>query len=94
MGDYFYEPDGKCRISLQITSDDPGFWGSKALSYDMYFAFMSFSPQNAGLQVLKQLAWNSLKYSGMTTEEKQNASNEFKKSWDKFVDDALNNKLE
>jgi adenosine deaminase CECR1 len=81
-------------VPIVICADDPGFWDAKALSYDMYFAFMAFTPQNAGLRVLKQLAWNSLKYSGMSVAEKQNASAEFKKSWDKFIDDALNNNLD
>lgn len=99
-------------IPIVICADDPGFWDSKGLSHDMYYAFMSFAPQNAGLKVLKQLAWNckfsslllsggrllikvffsifkALKYSGMSTEEKKNAGVEFKKQWDKFIDDVL-----
>lgn len=56
------------------------------MSYDFYYAFMAFTPADAGLQVLKQLAWNSLKYSALTQKEKSYASVLFKASWDKFID--------
>lgn len=48
-------------IPFVISNDDPSFWNAKGLSYDFYYAFMSFSPQDAGLAYLKQLVWNSLK---------------------------------
>lgn len=48
-------------LPVVIGSDDPGLWNAKALSYDFYYAFMAFTPANAGLKVLKQLALNSIK---------------------------------
>lgn len=48
-------------MPMIISNDDPGFWNAKALSYDFYYAFMSFAPVNAGLKTLKQLALNSIK---------------------------------
>jgi hypothetical protein len=50
---------------------------------------MAFSPADAGLQLLKQLAWNSFKYSGLNNEEKLNASIMFKSQWEKFIDYLL-----
>lgn len=46
---------------------------------------MAFTPRDAGLQVLKQLAWNSLKYSTLSQKERSYASVLFKSSWDKFI---------
>jgi uncharacterized lipoprotein YehR (DUF1307 family) len=50
---------------------------------------MAFTPADSGLQVLKQLAWNSLKYSALSPTEKSYAAVLFKSSWDKFVDYVL-----
>jgi adenosine deaminase CECR1 len=74
---------------LKISNDDPGFWNAKGLSYDFYFAFMAFTPADTGLQVLKQLAWNSLRYSALNTTERVNAARIFKASWEKFIDVVL-----
>lgn len=48
-------------LPIVIGNDDAGFWNAKALSYDFYYAFMAFTPVNAGLKTLKQLALNSVK---------------------------------
>ncbi|CRK88796.1 CLUMA_CG002502, isoform A [Clunio marinus] len=76
-------------IPIVIGNDDPGFWNAKGVSFDYYYAFMDFTPADEGLQVLKQLAWNSLKYSAMTPKEKKNAAVVFKAEFDDFVDYIL-----
>lgn len=48
-------------MPMIISNDDPGFWNAKGLSYDFYYAYMSFAPVSAGLRTLKQLALNSIK---------------------------------
>lgn len=77
-------------VPIVICSDDPGFWNAKGLSYDMYYAFMSFTPVTAGLNVLKQFALNSLNYSGMNSTEKSNAIKAFNVLWNKFINDSRN----
>lgn len=50
---------------------------------------MAFTPADTALQVLKQLAWNSIKYSSMTVAEKKYSAMIYKSSWDKFIDYLL-----
>lgn len=76
-----------------ICSDDAGFWGSTGLSHDFYYAFMAFAPENSGLQVLKQLALNSIKYSAMTNDEKNFAGVKFNEKWDKFINDIVSGNI-
>jgi hypothetical protein len=54
---------------------------------------MAFTPADSGLQVLKQLAWNSLKYSALSQQERSYAAVLFKASWDKFIDYVLSLEL-
>lgn len=76
-------------IPIVICNDDPGFWDAKGLSYDFFYAIMSLSPNNAGLEILKQLAWNSIKYSMLQNREKQRAFAVLQSKWDQFIDDVL-----
>lgn len=68
-----------------ISSDDPGIWSAKGLSYDFYEAFMGLMSANSDLRSLKQLAINSLIYSSMTDEEKNYALFQWQAKWDSFV---------
>ncbi|XP_072767162.1 adenosine deaminase 2 [Anoplolepis gracilipes] len=68
-----------------ISSDDPGLWGVKGLSYDFYEAFMGLMSTHSDLRSLKQLAINSLIYSSMNDEEKSAALNKWQAKWDAFV---------
>uniref|UniRef100_A0A1B0BQL2 Transposable element P transposase-like RNase H domain-containing protein n=1 Tax=Glossina palpalis gambiensis TaxID=67801 RepID=A0A1B0BQL2_9MUSC len=44
-----------------ISADDPGAWNAKGLSYDFYYAFMTFASAEADLRFLRKLALNSVK---------------------------------
>ncbi|KAL2725889.1 adenosine deaminase 2-like [Vespula maculifrons] len=73
-----------------VSNDDPGLWGSKALSYDFYLAFMGIMSQNSDLRALKQLAINSIMYSNMDVEQKNNALVVWKKKWCDFIEQLVN----
>ncbi|XP_055385140.1 adenosine deaminase 2-like [Condylostylus longicornis] len=79
-------------LPLIISGDDPGIWNGKALSYDFYYAFMSFTSAHADLRVLKQFALNSIRYAILTPEEKRQFNKIFSKKWDKFIDEIINSK--
>uniref|UniRef100_A0A182SNJ3 Adenosine deaminase n=1 Tax=Anopheles maculatus TaxID=74869 RepID=A0A182SNJ3_9DIPT len=71
-------------IPITITSDDPGFWDAVGVTFDYYYAFMAIAPQ-AGLGFLKQLVWNSIRFSSLTDEERQNITSTMEKQWALFV---------
>uniref|UniRef100_A0AAG5D119 Adenosine deaminase domain-containing protein n=2 Tax=Anopheles atroparvus TaxID=41427 RepID=A0AAG5D119_ANOAO len=71
-------------IPITIASDDPGFWDAVGVSYDYYYAFMAIAP-NAGLGFLKQLVWDSLKFSTISAEERLNITTTMEKQWAMFI---------
>ncbi|XP_037898624.1 adenosine deaminase 2-like isoform X1 [Glossina fuscipes] len=77
-------------IPVVISSDDPGFWGAKGLSYDYYYAIMSLASNQSGLRTLKQLVWNSISYSTLNKTERALANATLKRQWDLFLDGILN----
>lgn len=77
---------------IVVCNDDPSFWGAKGLSYDWYMVFMGMSSMDSGLELLKQLAKNSIKYSALNGEEKKEAFLLWEKNWQIFVETILNDK--
>lgn len=73
-----------------VSNDDPGLWGSEALSYDFYLAFMGIMSQNSDLRALKQLALNSITYSNMNAEQKNSVMILWKKKWCDFINKLVN----
>ncbi|KAG5889959.1 hypothetical protein JTB14_018854 [Gonioctena quinquepunctata] len=69
-----------------IAPDDPSFWGVEGLSYDWYMAFMAMASRESDLGFLKQLARNSIQYSGLSTDEKVGALEKWKNDWNEFID--------
>uniref|UniRef100_A0A1B0A7S8 Adenosine deaminase n=1 Tax=Glossina pallidipes TaxID=7398 RepID=A0A1B0A7S8_GLOPL len=76
-------------ISMVISNDAPGFWGAQGLSHDYYYAIMSLASKQDGLATLKQLVWNSIKYSALSEEEKKTAEKNLEKQWNQFIDNIL-----
>ncbi|KAG8034387.1 hypothetical protein G9C98_007463 [Cotesia typhae] len=68
-----------------VSNDDPGLWGSKALSYDFYEAFVGMMSRDADIRALKQLAINSIIYSSMNGCEKQYAHDIWTRKWSEFL---------
>ncbi|XP_076449533.1 adenosine deaminase 2-like isoform X1 [Babylonia areolata] len=69
-----------------ISSDDPAVWGALPLSHDLYLTFMGLASVRDDLRVLKQLALNSLLYSGLQGEEKKRALGQWDKAYSWFID--------
>ncbi len=66
---------------IVISSDDPGIWGAKGLSYDFYEAFMALASASMDLRLLKKLALNSLNYTTLDPEQKDKCLNMFQNKW-------------
>eukprot|EP00603_Paraphysomonas_imperforata_P001848 CAMPEP_0114427106 /NCGR_PEP_ID=MMETSP0103-20121206/8163_1 /TAXON_ID=37642 ORGANISM="Paraphysomonas imperforata, Strain PA2" /NCGR_SAMPLE_ID=MMETSP0103 /ASSEMBLY_ACC=CAM_ASM_000201 /LENGTH=492 /DNA_ID=CAMNT_0001596129 /DNA_START=203 /DNA_END=1678 /DNA_ORIENTATION=+ len=55
-------------LSVSISNDDPGFWGIDAIaSYDWYIAVLAW---DLSLGAIKQLAMDSIVYSGASTQKR------------------------
>lgn len=74
---------------LVISSDDPAVFGATALSHDFYEAFMGFGGMSFNLGTLKELALNSLRYSTLPSQRKEEAIDALLVKWDKFVWESL-----
>jgi adenosine deaminase CECR1 len=65
-----------------LSNDDPGIFGNDGLSYDFWVATLAWE---LDLRALKQLAMNSLHYSGMTDDEKRTAIGVWRQQWDLWL---------
>ena len=74
---------------IVICNDDPGNWGAEGLSYDWYEVFMAMTSEASGLGFLKEVAMNSIRYSGMSPADKAAAMEKWEVEWEKFVDDLV-----
>lgn len=75
-------------VPCVLGNDDPGILGNDGLSYDFWEATMAW---DLDLAALKQLALNSLRYSGMTAAEKTTAIAHWQKEWNRWVDERCKN---
>ncbi|XP_058811662.1 adenosine deaminase 2-like isoform X2 [Topomyia yanbarensis] len=80
-------------VPIVISCDDPGFWDSKGISYDFYYAFMAIASNSAGIGFLKQIVWDSVRYSSLTPQERQQFAQILQLRWDRFVDNLVSGKF-
>lgn len=76
-------------VPVVVSADDPGAWGAAGLSYDMYMTLMALAGRRADLSMLKELAINSVRYSSLPVEEKQQLGEEWTRRWDQFVSQVV-----
>ncbi|XP_034480482.1 adenosine deaminase 2 [Drosophila innubila] len=69
-----------------ISSDDPSFWKATPLSHDFYIAFLGIASQHSDLRLLKKLALNSINYSSLSADQKNEALAKWQVKWDEFLD--------
>ncbi len=69
-------------VPCVLSNDDPGIFGNDGLSYDFWVATLAWE---LDLRALKQLALNSLQYSGMTDGEKRTALGVWQQQWDAWL---------
>ncbi len=74
----------KAGVPCVISSDDPGLFGYHGMSPDLWQVIMAW---DLDFKALKQLCINSLKYSGMTEEEKCVAFQFWNEKWNAFIDE-------
>ena len=70
---------------IVISSDDPGLWDAKGLSYDYYSAFMAMAGKNMNLKLLKKLVNNSLEFSTLKGAELEQCQAAVQTLWDKYI---------
>lgn len=70
-------------VPVVLSNDDPGVFGNDGLPFDFWEAVMAW---DLDLRALKQLARNSLRFSGMTEAEKKTATATWEKRWNAWVE--------
>ena len=73
-------------IPISISSDDPLIFDYNGLSYDFWSIFLAWE---LDLKDLKKLAINSLQYSALSEDEKENALQSWERKWNLFINEAL-----
>ncbi|CAH0402697.1 unnamed protein product [Chilo suppressalis] len=72
-------------LPVVLSSDDPGAWEADPITDDFYVAFMGVASKQSDLRMLKKLALNSLEYSALDNQSKNEALKRFNRKWDEFM---------
>ncbi|KAI0636439.1 Metallo-dependent hydrolase [Trametes polyzona] len=70
-------------VHVALCSDDPAIFGNMGLSFDFYQVFVA-SEVN-GLGTLRELVWDSIRYSSLDDGEKERAYDALERRWTRFV---------
>ncbi|RKO84871.1 hypothetical protein BDK51DRAFT_23988 [Blyttiomyces helicus] len=73
-------------VPVVLSSDDPALLGYHGVTPDFYMLYMSFD--TIDLASLKQLALNSIIYSGLSAHKKAMEVERWSRRWDAWVDEA------
>ncbi|CAF1279676.1 unnamed protein product [Adineta steineri] len=72
-------------IPIVLAGDDPGSFGYNQLTVDFYLATMAWS---LNLADLKQFAWNSIEYSSLPSNRKNQGFQKWRNQWDLFINSS------
>ncbi|KAK7467373.1 hypothetical protein VKT23_004430 [Stygiomarasmius scandens] len=78
-------------LHIVLSSDDPSIWGSMGLTFDFYQVLVS--SELTGIIQLGEVAKDSIKYSMLTSEEKQTVLTAWQRRWDKFIESVVNEEM-
>ena len=73
-------------LPVSISPDDPGFMGYEGVTLDYLYVFICWELDIADL---KQLVLNSIKYSSVTKDQKEDLNTFFEYKWNRFLDYVL-----
>jgi adenosine deaminase CECR1 len=72
-------------VQCALSSDDPGVFGYKGISYDFWFTYLAWELE---LKVVKKLVFNSILYASLNDEYKATAIKNLEKDWADFISKA------
>ena len=73
-------------MMMALCSDDPVYMENETLTDDYFAAAVGW---NLGVADIKQLAINSIQYSGLSQKEKTEMLKAYSVLWDAFIDETL-----
>ncbi|THU77915.1 adenosine deaminase-related growth [Dendrothele bispora CBS 962.96] len=74
-------------LRVALSSDDPSMWGCMGLTYDFYQVLVS--SELTGIIQLGEVAKDSIKYSMLSSEEKERALLAWQRRWERFLEYVL-----
>ncbi|KAH9848878.1 Metallo-dependent hydrolase [Lenzites betulinus] len=73
-------------VHIALCSDDPSVFGNMGLSFDFFQVFVA-SEVNT-LATLREFVWDSIKFSSLNDEERQEAYTKLQRRWTAFIKDV------
>ncbi|PIL24492.1 hypothetical protein GSI_14247 [Ganoderma sinense ZZ0214-1] len=70
-------------VHVALCSDDPAVFGNMGLSFDFFQVFVASDVH--GLATLRELVWDSIRYSALEDDEQTEAFTLLERQWNTFV---------